>query len=180
MKRSRPTNAPAMGHISQDCHQQNIDGASSGGGGWRQNQGFDGQQQQQESSQWGQHRHHQGPMADTATAGWPPQYPSGNQMTMLSEPIDTAASNHYQNTVRNENSRSSWGGAAGSSGGGGWDSNQNDMMMQQASQQQQQHATSKRKRMRATKRRLRQPLSGPAGIWFSVRGPPMRKIARPA
>ena len=88
-------------------------------------------------------------------------------MTMLSEPIDTAASNHYQNTVRNENSRNNWGGATGSGGGGGWDSNQNDMMMQQPSQQQQ-HAPSKRKRMRATKRRLRQPLSGPAGIWFRL------------
>ena len=79
---------------------------------------------------------------------------SQTQQTQPSQPLDTRRTDHYQHHIRHDTSRS--------------DNPSNYSSQLTNDQSMSQPAGQQPKRLRATKRRLRQPLSGPAGIWFRM------------
>ena len=136
--------------------------ANAGGGGYGYPAGppAHASQHQQTQQQYSQQPQFRGQWNDYGSRNnnqySQPQYSeySQTQQTQPSQPLDTRRADHYQHHIRHDTSRSD--------NPNNYSSQlTNDHSMSQPAGQQP-------KRLRATKRRLRQPLSGPAGIWFRM------------
>ena len=136
--------------------------ANAGGGGYGYPAGppAHASQHQQTQQQYSQQPQFRGQWNDYGSRNnnqySQPQYSeySQTQQTQPSQPLDTRRTDHYQHHIRHDTSRS--------------DNPNNYSSPLTNDQSMSQPAGQQPKRLRATKRRLRQPLSGPAGIWFRM------------